>query len=99
MADDVLVHHFMLKPAEQCRGQVAYIDVGLMVSGISTDEHAGHICVASHMSGPPVGIDLQTSEVHPLPSMSTGGSCCSQVCTGTLDCTLEGLLVVAASWP
>ena len=61
-----------LMHAEELCGQVADIDVGLMVSGISTDEHANNICVASHLSGPPVGIDLQKCKVHPLPSISTG---------------------------
>jgi hypothetical protein len=67
----------------QLCAQVADIDVGTMVSGLSTDEHADHICVASHISGPPDVIDLRTCRVHPLPSISTGGSCCSQLCPRT----------------
>lgn len=43
-----------------------------MVSAISVDEHAQHICVASHMSGRPDVVDLLDGSTRTLPSLATG---------------------------
>ncbi len=49
------------------------VELQAMVSGVSTDERAEHICVASHVTGPPHIVDFRDGSVRPLPSVAAGG--------------------------